>query len=205
MLNEYRKKLARHSGGKPIKNQSADIKRAGSALSKIIALASGQDQALAGVFGDAELNTLRSAMQIIKKAAAVLDADANEANCIKADFDRRFFAARDAYNTLPRSEIADLVALVALSSESRVVGKRTVDAMCQEPRWMLSALQDAALESIALLAMNCAIEGKNHDHEVAQASAAMQEIKRANADAIARLNVIAVAAEMERAAHAVHH
>lgn len=199
MLSDFQRDYARHDGGKPIANLKSHLSRTATALRALGADATRPGHSLDGIFTGAELKTLMTATLLVDKAYAALDADAREAKRIKADYDKRVTEALAEYGKLPRTGIADIVALSVLSGERAGISRYTMNTIRERPHWLTSELTSVARDAISSLAHACAREKSNPKGLVKQAlDIFIPTILENHAAIIRELNTIAVAEKMER-------
>lgn len=198
-LTSFQRDYARHDGGKPIGNLKSHLSRTATALRTLGADAARPGHSLDGIFSGDELKALRTAILLVDKACAALDADAREAKGIKADYDKRAKEALAEYGKLPHTEIADIVALSVLAGERAGISRYTMETIRERPHWLASELSSVARDAISSLAHSCARDKLNPKGLIGTATKVfIPTIKQNYAAIIRELNTIAVAEQMER-------
>lgn len=197
-LTPIQRDQARYKGGDEIKKRKSYLKRSATAIRQL-ADEAGQDlNALNGVFTDRELNLIHAAANLVDRASGRLAADIREADGIRAKYQRDLAAARKYLAILPRTDIADIVAICAADSGTRPPIDRIEMDSLRTTRWLRERINDLAAAALESLAWRCVRDGRNPADYAAGIDADMPELKARHADLISALNALAVANEMEK-------
>jgi len=188
MLSDAQKSAARYHGAQALKNRRSHLRRTRTALVDVRADAAMPDD---------DHETLGKACRALDRRLAALEADINEAASIKRDYDKRVDEATRALQAIPLSAVADVIALAELDHNLGRPAALLEDI--EQYGWDTIAHQHRG-EAIAGLARRCACETAPAAEFVGGVRAAMPAAAARHTDLIQRINTLAVAQTIERAA-----
>lgn len=189
MLSDAQKSEARWRGAEMLVKRRSHLRRLKTSLHELRRDACSTD---------ADREDLYKGMRALDRMQTALEADINEAKAIKRDWDKRVADATQALQALPIAGVADVIALAEL------------DHSLGRPAALIEAVEHFGWahvdgyrrrEAIAGLARRCASDASPPAKFVAAVRDAMPQAAARHADLIQRINTLAVAQQIERAAH----